>query len=194
MDEGELVQLLKKKDRRGFIHLKQYYPICRNRLSQMGIVEEDCQDLFQESIIVLYEKLQTETFKLTSEVSTFLYGVCMNKAKYHLRKNKAHISLSQIEVKSEENEEYTLREEPLSVEEAYSSDWQREDDYSLPSKEKLQQAMDALGSPCKDILIAFYYHKTRIKEIMERHGYKTENAAKVAKHKCMNRLKKRFQL
>ena len=38
--------------------------------------EDDAKDIFQEAVIVLYNKVQTGNFELSSKLNTFLYSVC----------------------------------------------------------------------------------------------------------------------
>ena len=38
--------------------------------------EDDAKDIFQESIIVLYEKVKAGKFELSSKLKTFIYSVC----------------------------------------------------------------------------------------------------------------------
>ncbi|MEK6479383.1 sigma-70 family RNA polymerase sigma factor [Catalinimonas sp. 4WD22] len=153
----------------------------------MGIPEEVIEDIFQESIIVLYENSQEEGFVLTSKLCTYLCAICKYKGLTWLRKNGKGQNQENMENFADDNEgeEFVYEEKneggaPILPEE----------DSNLPSEEKIREAIDSLGSPCKDLILAVYYHKTRMEELREEFGYKTLNSVKVAKHKCMERLKK----
>lgn len=49
-----------------------------------------------------------------------------------------------------------------------------------------------LPSPCNELLWGFYRDGLSMKELAERHGYSNENTAKVTKHRCCDKFKKRF--
>lgn len=138
---------------------------------ELGISEEDSKDVFQDSVTVLYENTQREGFVLTSKASTYIYGVCQNKAKEFQRKQNNNV-FSRGKISEDPIPQNFDEEEP-----------------KLPTEEEIKEAIDGLSSPCSEILAAFYYHQASIKEISEKHGYKNENTARQAKYKCMQRLK-----
>ena len=37
---------------------------------------DDARDIFQEAMIVLFEKARTESFELSSQIKTYIYSVC----------------------------------------------------------------------------------------------------------------------
>lgn len=48
--------------------------------------EKDAEDVFQDGLIFLYQKLQNETIHLDNSLNTFFYGVCKNIWRNRLRK------------------------------------------------------------------------------------------------------------
>jgi RNA polymerase sigma factor (sigma-70 family) len=170
-DLDELLELLRKGDTVAIRKVLECYPQCRAVLSRMGIPSEGIQDIFQNSIIALYEKLQEGNLVLTVELCTYVCSICKYQGLDWLRKKKR-------------------KDTKLSDFKRDSVDQDTSEALNLPSEKEILDAIESLGAPCKELLIAFYYHKVSIKELREKHGYKTENAAKVAKHKCMKRLKK----
>lgn len=165
MSEKELLTLLRHKENKGFQYvIREYFPMCRQQMRLRGMSTEDAKDLFQESIIVLYEKLQDSDFTLTSKVSTYLFGICQNKTLAELRKS---------------GKVTALQEEVVS----------HEDEISMLNDDEVRRAIQALGHPCSELIAAFYYHKTRIKELQKELGYSSENSTKQAKYKCVQRLK-----
>lgn len=171
MTDQELLSLLRQRDPGAFKELRKLYPMCRKRILELGVSEEDSKDIFQDSIIILYEKTQRADFTLTSKISTFLYGICQNKALEVQRKKR----------KDDAFKEHMAKEVALNETE--------ENESTLPDEEQIRQALHKLGPPCREILGAFYYHLASIKEISEKLGYKNENTARQAKYKCMQRLK-----
>jgi RNA polymerase sigma factor (sigma-70 family) len=151
--------------------------MCRKRLAQLGVSEEDSKDIYQESVILLYEKLQDQAFALHAKVSTYLYSVCERKGLEHHRQQKRKTALSREALSGEMKTNPTV-----------------EDATKMPDDEQIRTAIQSLGYPCKELLAAFYYHKEKLKDLYVEMGYSSENTAKQAKFKCMKRLKKNLTL
>lgn len=142
-------------------------------LSNNGTLD-DAKDIFQEAIVVLYEKVSSGGFELNCQIKTFLYSVSrrlwlkrlMQQNRYML--SEAHENLVQVEEDLEEHEK-------------------RNSDFQL-----MEKAMNGLGEPCKSLLEAFYLGKRSMQEIAESFGYTNAENAKTQKYKCLVRLKKLF--
>jgi len=169
MSEKELVALLRLKNPKAFKQVQQYYRMCRNLARKSNISEEDSKDLFQDSVIVLYENLQKPDFKLSSKVSTYLYSVFQNKMYAFARKAKPT--------------------DPIQDEKIMHYDSEPE---SRWSEEKILQALGELGNNCSELISAYYYHRERLKTLAKELGYSSENTAKQAKYKCMQKLKNKL--
>ncbi|WP_062054497.1 RNA polymerase sigma factor [Aquimarina longa] len=50
--------------------------------------DEDAEDVFQDALIFIYQKLNTDSLKLHSSLRFYFYGVCKNIWRNRLRKNK----------------------------------------------------------------------------------------------------------
>lgn len=49
---------------------------------------EDVEDIFQDALIVLYQKLQTSLLELKTPIKTYFYGICKNLWRNRLRKKE----------------------------------------------------------------------------------------------------------
>ncbi|MEO7961939.1 MAG: RNA polymerase sigma factor [Ginsengibacter sp.] len=87
MNEQELIELVKEKDRIAF---KTLVDAWQNMVynTSLGILQnaEDAEDVAQEVFIQVYESIQT--FKGESRFSTWLYRITISKATDHIRKKK----------------------------------------------------------------------------------------------------------
>jgi len=52
------------------------FPVILRMVQQNNGSDDDAKDLFQEAMIILYEKVQQGDFDLYSKLKTFLYAVC----------------------------------------------------------------------------------------------------------------------
>lgn len=87
MNEQELIELVKEKDRIAF---KTLVDTWQNMVynTSLGILQnaEDAEDVAQEVFIQVYESIQA--FKGESRFSTWLYRITISKATDHIRKQK----------------------------------------------------------------------------------------------------------
>lgn len=136
---------------------------------------DDARDIFQEAMIVLFEKSRSGSFELSSQLKTYIYSVCRRLWLKKLNQNQrysGHI----------EN-----MEETIPVEEDLESHEKRNTDFIL-----MENAMSKIGEPCKSLLDAYYIQKKHMQEIAADFGYTNADNAKTQKYKCLMRLKKLF--
>ncbi len=136
---------------------------------------EDAKDIFQESMIVLYEKVKSGAFELNCQIKTYIYSVC--RRLWLKRLAQAQRTIPEIE----------SLEEVVPVEEEMEAHEQRNADFHL-----MEKAMQGLGEPCKSLLEAYYIQKKNMVEIASNFGYTNADNAKNQKYKCLIRLKKIF--
>jgi len=137
---------------------------------------DDARDIFQEAMVVLFEKAQSETFELNCRIKTFLYSVCRRLWLKKVQKEK-RLYASSVDV----SEDIVPVEEDLEVHEKKDADLQQ-----------MQKALSKIGEPCKSLLEAFYLQKKSMPEIAGFFGYTNADNAKTQKYKCLVRLKKIF--
>ena len=151
------------------------FPVVLRMILQHNGTEDDAKDVFQEAIIILYEKACKGDFTLTSRLKTFLYSVCRHLWLKKLQGNHGLYALPS------ELEEIIPAEEIVDDHEA------KDEQFRI-----MEKAMDSLGQPCKTILEDYYLHKLSMQEIAEKFGYTSSENAKNQKYKCLMRLKKMF--
>ena len=136
--------------------------------------QEDARDIFQDGLMVLYEKAQNLEFNWTSTMKTFLFAVCRNLWFKRLRK------ASNREIPTEDFNRLDL--EDIAFEDPYES-----------QKFLLGKLMDQVGGSCKEILILFYYQRKSMQEIAGHMNLASEGTAKNKKARCMDKLRELFQ-
>lgn len=57
---------------------KIYTPKIKDYIKRKGGKTEDAQDIFQEALIIIYQKAQINGFELKSSFYSFLFGICRN--------------------------------------------------------------------------------------------------------------------
>lgn len=156
------------------------YPIVINWIQANGGSEEDAADVYQEAMVVLYEKAQNEDFRLSCKIGTYLFAISKNLWYKKIQKNQKQPG---------------LLPDGAGIEE--SRDWAYEDDIVAHQEREmhyrqLDAALDQLGEPCRSILKAYYDHGKNMQDIAAEFGYTNPDNAKTQKYKCLTRLKKLF--
>lgn len=154
---------------------KSYFPMALQLVLKNNGSEDDAKDIFQEAVIVLYNKVQTGNFELSSKLNTFLYSVCRRlwlKRLNHQSRNAGNVK---------DFEEFLPVDEDLA----------RYEEQDLKFKQ-VDAALQLLGEPCKTIIEDFYMNSRTMQDICEKFGYTNADNAKTQKYKCLQRLKKLF--
>ena len=160
--------------------LNQYFCLCK----------EDCEDIFQEASITLYLKAtEGELDNLTSSLYTYFIGICKNKAFEQVRKNGKNISLSFDEVDDDGKSNDTLVAKADKILQI-AEDNER---CRIGREQMVQSIVKQLPSPCNELLWAYYRDALSMKAIASMFGYANENAAKVTKHRCMEKFQKTYR-
>ena len=174
--EQLLLQGLAENDRKAVetIYRENYLTIQSFIIKNNGYAE-DARDIFQEAMIVLYEKVSSGTFELTCQIKTYLYSVCrrlwLKRLQQMQRYNPALESVDEVIPVEEELDVHEKRNADLIV---------------------MENALNKIGEPCKSLLEAYYLQKKSMPEIAEFFGYTNADNAKTQKYKCLVRLKKIF--
>jgi len=174
-NEQLLLKGLAQNDKKAVeaIYKENYNLVQALVVSNSGNVD-DAKDIFQEAMIVLYEKARSGDFELNCQIKTFVYSVSRRLwLKRLMHQNR-----------------FTLAEDGLEtvpVEDELEEHEKRNADFSL-----MEKAMSGLGEPCKSLLEAYYMQKKSMQEIAADFGYTNPENAKNQKYKCLVRLKKLF--
>ncbi len=152
-----------------------YYPMVLQFILNNNGEQEDAKDVYQEAIIILYNKIKGGDFELSSKLKTYIYSVCRR------------IWLKKLSKESKKAVNVTDFEDIEAVE----TDLERHEEKDKQF-EKMQEALLHLGEPCKTIIQDFYIHNLSMQDISEKFGYTNTDNAKTQKYKCLQRLKKLF--
>ena len=136
---------------------------------------DDAKDIFQEAMIVLFEKVRPGTFELNCQIKTFMYSV------------SRRLWLKRLQQQNRYSTPGDNMESIVVVEEDLEEHEQRNAEFEM-----MEKAINHLGEPCKGILEAYYLQKQSMQIIAASFGYTNADNAKNQKYKCLMRLKKIF--
>lgn len=150
------------------------------------VSKDECEDIFQDSFIILYQKAQEGTLdNLTSSVSTYFMAICRNKTMELIRTKGKYIH---AHINDDIQNSTPFLEN--KVNKILSFD---DDDTTVEQKEALvRKIVKDLPSPCNELLWGYYRDGLSLKDLADQYGYSNENTVKVTKHRCCDKFKKRF--
>ncbi|AYA36042.1 sigma-70 family RNA polymerase sigma factor [Hymenobacter oligotrophus] len=148
---------------------RRAYPVVRQYVLSHGGSATDAKDVFQDALVVFYEKAVAGTLHLTASASTYLVAVSRNLWRRELARRRG---------------------EPLT----HLADEHGElPDAAAPADEQpalaVREYVERLGERCKSILLAFYYFRQPLEQIAAAHQYGSVRSATVQKFKCLERLR-----
>ncbi|TGE27627.1 RNA polymerase sigma factor [Hymenobacter metallicola] len=148
------------------------FPLVRRYVQQQGGSAQDAKDVFQDALVIFYEKAVAESFVLSSSVSTYLLGISRNLWRRELSRRQ---QLPATSLREEHTQEVAEEAEP-----------------GTDGREALAvlDYVERLGARCKDMLLAFYYFQQPLEQIAGALKYGSIRSATVQKFKCLERLRK----
>lgn len=155
---------------------KKYYNIVLKLIVSNNGTQDEAQDIYQETIIIVFENVKKPAFELNCQLQTYIYSIAKRLWLKQLKKNGKTFLFK-------ENEEDELADVTSDL-----NDYFKKEGDIL----KMNRSMQLLGEPCNTIITDFYVLKLSMDKIAEKFGYTNGDNAKTQKYKCLQRLKKYF--
>ena len=175
-NENLMLQGLARNDRKCIEAIyKDNYSVVQALILKNSGTADDAKDVFQEAIMVLYQKVKTSGFELNCQIRTYVYSVSRRIWLKRLMHQNKFLSGDELDDKLVSVDEDTEEQERLNTE------------FNM-----MEKAVSSLGEPCKSLIEAFYLQKRSMQEIASSFGYTNADNAKNQKYKCLMRLKKLF--
>jgi RNA polymerase sigma factor (sigma-70 family) len=176
INEKELLKGLARNDKNAVETIyREHYKIIQTLIINNNGLPDDARDIFQEAMIVLYEKARSGDFELNCQIRTYLYSV------------SRRLWLKRLQQLNRYSADLVSTDNVVAVEDDLEEHNRRDAEFDMMNK-----AMGSLGEPCKSLLEAFYLKKKNMQEIAADFGYTNAENAKTQKYKCLVRLKKLF--
>lgn len=175
-NEKLLLQGLADNDKKAVETIyKENYNVVQALIVSNNGTTDDAKDIFQEAMMVLYQKVKSGTFELNCQIKTYIYSVSRRLwLKRLLHQNRFSLTDSHHDLQA-------------IVEEDMEENDRRNTEFIM-----MEKAMNSLGEPCKSLIEAFYIQKKSMQDIAASFGYTNADNAKNQKYKCLTRLKKLF--
>ena len=183
MTDAQIVMSIMQNDSRGWRYIcrnmKQGFAAILARTFSFGrTANADIEDIFQDSCIVLMQKVKEGKFAITGENSVFkfLVKIGINNACNFIRKHRPLTSKEEVTVT------LNLHDDNQDVELSVDEQQKAQDEF-------LDRAFDSLPDTCKAIFKKFYWERKSMDEIADIIGYNTADSVKSKKTNCMKKFK-----
>ena len=150
--------------------------------------EEDCEDLTQEAMLELFDKVHKGELKeLTCNLKTFVIGIMRKNASKKIRKMPPLVNA----LPTGQDEDDVLDPVDLAIAREVVGRWHDAD--SDEEQDQLQhdvlELVEKMPDPCKRILRSYYWEGKDMKEIADEMDYASADVAKTKKSRCMTKVK-----
>lgn len=164
MKDSEVFERICRGDEESLEFLyKKYYRMMTKLVTTNNGSEQEAKDIYQEALIVFWQKATRGELILTSKISTYLYSICLNLWRKELDRKRRLI-----------NEE--------------KDDLEFMDTESTERAKIIHQCIHDLGDTCKQVLSYYYFDGLSMQDIADKLGFANTNTAKTKKYKCKKKL------
>ncbi len=141
------------------------FPVVARYVSRRGGTLDEAKDIFQEGVIIYYEKVITASATINSTEQAYVLGIAKHLWARIYQRNGQQVPLEQVASQ--------LAEETTEA----------------PVPERLMRFLEKTGQKCLTLLRAFYYDKLPLTEVAQQFGYSGVRSATVQKYKCLEKVR-----
>ncbi len=149
-----------------FIELyEEVFPKVAAFIKKMGGNLDDTKDIFQDGLVIYYEKKMSADLMIRVDETAYLIGICK-----HLwyKKHQQDARNQQLDVTSG----------LFSVDESGKN-----------VSKRILDFIESSGKKCLDLLQAFYFDKLNMKDIAHKFNFSGERSATAQKFKCLEKVR-----
>lgn len=167
MNDDQIIDGIIKRNPKAIEFLyKKVFPIAKRIIIKNGGTLADAEDLFNDALIVLYQRLRQENFSINVSIQAYILGTVKFKW-FRLVKRSNLFTTSDFDEGTEDSIEHLIIEN---------------------EKRKLfQKCLETMAEDCKRVL-TYFFEGRKMMEIAELMGFKSERIAKKKKYLCKERL------
>ncbi|GAA0192238.1 hypothetical protein GCM10009122_55050 [Fulvivirga kasyanovii] len=164
MKDKEIFEKICRGDEKSLEYLyKKYYRMMTKLVISNSGTEQEAKDIYQDALVVFWQKATSGNLVLTSKISTYLYSICQNLWRKELDRKK------RLTNEEKDGVEYT----------------------DIDSEERakiIHNCISELGDTCKKVLMYYYFDGLSMQDIADKLGFANTNTAKTKKYKCKKKL------
>ncbi len=173
-EDARVLDMIRRGDERA---LAQLYESNRKMIASFVArnngTHDDYEDLLQEALIIVWERVRMGRFEYSSKLSTFIFGTVKNIWLRRLARAR--------------------REAPADSPLDDHADTQAsalDDLIETEESNAVKLALEKIGGVCRELLVLFYWEQTPMEEIARKLGFANAETAKSKKYQCKKSLQR----
>lgn len=164
MTEQEIFERICKGDEKTLeVLYKKYYRMMTKLVITNSGTEEEAKDIYQDALVVFWQKATSGKLVMTAKISTYIYSICQNLWRKELDRKKR------------------LSHEEKDVPVIPDTD-------SEERNKIVARCIEQLGDTCKKVLMYYYFDEMSMQDIADKLGFANTDTAKTKKYKCKKKL------
>jgi DNA-directed RNA polymerase specialized sigma24 family protein len=142
---------------------KKAFPLVARYVARRGGSLEEAQDIFQDTLLIYYEKVAAAKVENIASEKAYLLGIAKKLWLQHYKSSCKNEPLAEFETE-------TAADEQLSA-------------------AKILHYLETTGQKCMQLLKAYYYDHLPVAAIAGLFGYSGTHSATVGKYKCLEKVR-----
>ena len=143
---------------------KSTFPSVARYINKMGGSFDEAKDIFQDALVIYYEKAASATLSINSNEKAYLIGISKHLWLRKFKDNNLTAPLDNIDITLDADEDQ-------------------------PSESKLMHFLETAGKKCMELLRSFYYDQLPLADAAKLFGFSGTRSATVQKYKCLEKVR-----
>jgi len=145
---------------------EETFPNVAKFVANRGGTFDDAKDIFQDALVILYEKSSSENVLVVESPERYLIGIAKHLWIRKFNDDHKKIGLDEME-------------KTISIPE----------DYYESGENRLTRLLELTGRKCLQLLRAFYYDSLPLEQIKTAFGFSSAHSASAQKFKCIEKMR-----
>jgi len=142
---------------------KKAFPVVARYVARMGGSLEEAQDIFQDTLVIYYEKVASAQSESIVNEKAYLLGIAKRLWLQHYKAGLKNQPLNDFDIEVVPDQQ--------------------------PATNKLLHYLETTGKKCMELLKAYYYDYLPVGDVATLFGYSGPHSATVAKYKCLEKVR-----
>lgn len=153
----------------------EHKPYTMRFLNKMNSDYDLLSDLYQDAMVLLFQKAKDPSFKLTCSIQTYINSVCRNQLLNNFRHSSRFVTKE-------------MDFDP-TITDWFEDEFDTEKEARINLIEKALNHLKESGEKCFEIIKRFFYEKQSMDEIAQALNYTNGDNVKNQKSRCQKKLK-----
>ncbi|MFI5157355.1 MAG: RNA polymerase sigma factor [Sphingobacteriales bacterium] len=142
---------------------KKAFPVTARHVARMGGSLEEAQDIFQDTLVIYYEKVASAQAGIIINEKAYLLGIAKKIWYQRYKASSKNLPLNGFDTEVVPDEQFATG--------------------------KILHYLETAGKKCMELLKAYYYDHLPVGDVATLFGYSGIHSATVAKYKCLEKVR-----